>query len=99
MLFLTLLIGAKLILILLSAMLFTTSSTSFCSLFNLFLASSRSSFDNFSVSKYLESISINSLFYSFRRFSLELASIIMPFSLDISSSKVLRDSFIDFISS
>ncbi len=36
------------------------------------MADSRSSFDNFSVSKYLESISINSLFSSLSRFSLEL---------------------------
>ena len=99
MLFFKLFIGPKLILIVLSAILFTIASTLFCSSSKLFLAFSRSSFDSFSVSKYLESISINSLFSSFKRFSLEFASIIMPLSLDISSSKVLRDFFIDSISS
>ena len=45
-------------------------------------------FDNFSVSKYFESISIKSAFSSLSLFSLEFASIIIPLSLVISSSRV-----------
>ena len=56
-------------------------------------ALSNSSLDNFSVSKYFESVSINSVFSSFNLFSFELASIIIPFSLVISSSSV----WIDFL--
>ena len=88
-----------LILIVSSAKLLTTSSTSFCSLSSSFFAFSRSSFDNFSVSKYFESTSIKSDFSSFNLFSLELASIIIPFSLDMSSSKVFIDFLIVSISS
>ena len=97
--FLTFLIGPTLMFIDPSAILVTTSSTAFCSSFNLFLASSNSSLESFSVSKYLESISIKSVFSSFSLFSLELASIIIPLSLDMSSSKVCRDFLILSISS
>ena len=97
--FLTFLIGPKLVFMLPSAMLFPTSSTASCSFFSSFLAFSKSSLDSFSVSKYLESISIRSAFSSLSLFSLELASIIIPLSLFISSSRVLIDLLIDSISS
>jgi len=97
--FLTFLIGPIAIFIFPSAKILIISSTDFCSSFNRFFAFSRSSFDNFSVSKYLESISINSAFSSFRRLSFELASITIPFSLSISSSIVFRDFLIFSISS
>ena len=82
-----------------SAILLTTSSTASCSFLSSFLAFSSSSLDSFSVSKYLESISIKSVFSSLSLFSLEFASIIIPLSLDMSSSKVCRDFLILSISS
>ena len=97
--FLTFLIGPTLILIVPSAILLTTSSTASCSFLSSFLAPSKSSLDSFSVSKYLESISIRSFFSSLSLFSLEFASIIIPLSLVISSSRVLIDLFILSISS
>ena len=87
----TSLIGSILIFMLPLANISIISSTAFCSSLSWFFAFSRSSFDNFSVSKYLESISINSLFSSFNLFSFEFASITIPFSLSISSSIVFRD--------
>ena len=71
-----------------SAIVLTTSSTASCSLLSFSFASSNSSLDSFSVSKYLESISIKSAFSSLSLFSFELASMIIPFSLEISSSRV-----------
>ena len=91
--FFTFFIGPTLIFTVSSAKLFTTSSTAFCSSLSLFFALSNSSLDNFSVSKYFESVSINSVFSSFNLFSFELASMIIPFSLVISSSSV----WIDFL--
>ena len=82
-----------------SAIWLTTSSTAFCSSLSLFLASSNSLLDNFSVSKYLESTSIRSAFSSLSLFPLEFASIIIPFSRVISSSKVWRNFLILSISS
>jgi len=85
---LTFFIGPTLIFRAPSATVLTTSSTASCSFLSSPLALSNSSFDNFSVSKYLESISIRFAFSSLSLFSLELASIIIPLSLDISSSSV-----------
>ena len=86
--FLTLLIGPILIFKVPSAIVLTTSSTASCSFLSFLFAFSNSSFDNFSVSKYLESISIRSAFSSLSLFSFEFASIIIPLSLEISSSRV-----------
>ena len=82
-----------------SAKILIISSTDFCSSFKLFLAFQGLHLISFSVSKYLESISINSLFSSLNLFSFELASITIPFSLSISSSIVFKDFFIFSISS
>ena len=85
---LTFVIWLTFIFIVPSAILLTTSSTAFCSSLSLFLALSNSSLDSFSVSKYFESTSIKSVFSSLSLFSLEFASIIIPLSLVISSSRV-----------
>ena len=91
--------GPKLVFMLPSAILLTTSSTASCSFLSSFLAFSNSSLDSFSVSKYLESTSIRSAFSSLSLFSFELASMIIPLSLFISSSRVFIDLLIDSISS